>query len=230
VTVQPVPRLALTRFVAVGDSITYGVLRPNCPGGFLDTPAGLPAHLADLGLLLAAADVPNSYPTKLQDRLAQRYTDQTPVVVNEGVPGETTAAAIARLPGVLTVHQAEVLLLQEGANNVNSNDPASIPPLIRDLRTMIRTARDRGVRVFLGTLLPQRTGACRAYAPTLIEPANTQIRSLAAAEGATLVDLYQPFIGQLDALLGADGLHPNEAGYEQMAQTFLDVVQHELEK
>jgi lysophospholipase L1-like esterase len=58
---------------------------------------------------------------------------------------------------------------------------------------------------------------------------NDQIRALAASEGATLVDLYEAFLGRLDVLLGEDGLHPNVAGYEAMAQTFFTGIRDALE-
>ena len=60
-------------------------------------------------------------------------------------------------------------------------------------------------------------------------PINDLIRGMAAAEGAVLVDLYQAFDGQIDTLIGADGLHPNEAGYQQMAETFFTAVRARLE-
>jgi lysophospholipase L1-like esterase len=79
-------------------------------------------------------------------------------------------------------------------------------------------------------LLPQRVNACRAYAPSLIAPTNDLIRSLALTEGATLVDLYQAFTGMENTLLGIDGLHPTEAGYDKMAQTFFDAIRPKLEE
>jgi hypothetical protein len=78
--------------------------------------------------------------------------------------------------------------------------------------------------------LPQRTGACRAYAPSLIAPTNDLIRTVAVDEGATLVDLYRMFIGMESTLLGIDGLHPSESGHEKMAQTFFDAIRQKLEK
>ena len=46
------------------------------------------------------------------------------------------------------------------------------------------------------------------------------------AEGAILVDLYQAFEGQTDTLLGPDGLHPNDAGYQLISQTFFEAIAH----
>jgi lysophospholipase L1-like esterase len=226
-TVRPPPLLSATRFVAFGDSITYGVL-PSCPGT-----NSVFSLQDDLRLVIASVDVAVSYPTKLQNLLRTRYPTQSPVVLNEGLPGEGvsgTPGGVTRLPGVLSQDAPEILLLQEGVNDINFNNPALIPAVVSGLQTMIRQAKSLGVRqVLLGTLLPQREGACRGYAPGLIVPANDQIRAMALAEGAVLVDLYQSFLGMTDVLLGPDGLHPSEAGYEKMAQTFYDVIRQRLE-
>jgi hypothetical protein len=44
-----------------------------------------------------------------------------------------------------------------------------------------------------------------------------------------LVDLYPVFEGNLDTLLGPDGLHPTEAGYQKMAETFFATIRERLE-
>jgi len=97
------------------------------------------------------------------------------------------------------------------------------------LRSMIRTARSSGVVVLIGTLLPERPGGFRAFAPASIVPANNQIRPMALAEGAIVVELYQAFEGRTETHLGADGLHPNDAGYTLMAETFFEAVRARFE-
>jgi lysophospholipase L1-like esterase len=183
----------------------------------------------DIQRLRASVNVPTSYPAVLQTLLTSRYTAQTPVVFNEGLGGEgvTGASTLPRLTSVLGADTPQVLLLQEGINDVNFLVPTS--QVIASLRELIRTARSRGIRVFLGTLLPERAGSCRARQPAAIPGVNDQIRALAASEGATLVDLYAAFLGRLDVLLGEDGLHPNVAGYEAMAQTFFNSIRDTLE-
>ena len=123
----------------------------------------------------------------------------------------------------------EVLLLLEGVNDLNGGTDATLAMVVSGLQSMVRMARGRGVVVFLGTLLPQRPGGFRAFAPDAIVPANDLIRDMARAEGAELVDLYQAFDGQVDTLIGGDGLHPNEAGYQQMAETFFAAIRARLE-
>jgi len=210
VTVEPPPRIRATRFVAFGDSMSDGVL------GFAPLEVGDPGP-------------PVGYAFKLRTLLAARYTAQDFSVTDEGVGGENIARGLARLPGVLSRDAPEALLLLEGVNNLNGGRDAAIPDVVNGLRSMVRLARDRGIVVFLATLLPQRPGGFRAFAPASIAPANDLIRGVALAEGAVLVDLYQVFDGQTDSLLGPDGLHPNDAGYHKMAETFFTAIRDRLE-
>ena len=87
VTVAPPPHLEKDRTLAFGDSITFGS-SAICPGGSPTsarwTPAALLTPWAD-GLVPPAT----SYPSVLQASLRARYTAQSPVVVNAGLPGES---------------------------------------------------------------------------------------------------------------------------------------------
>lgn len=220
-----VPRLSATKFMAFGDSITEGAtstcVRTSTSMTFVETMLVLPK----------AANDPWTYPNVLQGLLRNRYTEQTPIVTNRGLGGESVASGATRLPGALSADAPEVLLLQEGANDVNQNvSPAAIGA---SLTTMVREARTRGVQVLLGTLLPQRPlgvgGSCRGFGADNVPAANTQIRGVAAAEGATLVDLYQVFSSDTGTLIGPDGLHPSEAGYAKIADVFFDAIKQRFE-
>jgi lysophospholipase L1-like esterase len=211
----PAPRISATRFVAFGDSITEGKLGPTV---FTPDPR-----------------FPNSYAGFLYNSLSQRYTGQTIDMYDEGFGGECTQGVgcpsygVSRLPGVLNVDVPQVLLLQEGANDLMQGGATSIPSLIAGLTTMIREARGRGIIVFLGTLLPQRKGGSHAGDPAVIPLANAQIRTLAASEGVILVDLYDAFGGSPDPLIDIDGLHATPAGYQKIAETFFNVIRSRLE-
>ncbi len=193
VTVEVVPVLSVTHFVAFGDSITEGILASGD---------------------LAA----NPYPAELKRQLTSRYSTQEFVVQNRGVGGERTTDGVRRFPGVLGADNPEVVLLFEGVNDLAQGDQSQISVVIGNLRTMIQQAQGRGIRVFLGTLLPEIPGGSR-----------TEIRMLAATQGATLVDLYQAFAGMERALIGVDGLHPNEMGYQKIGETFFNAVRTRLE-
>jgi lysophospholipase L1-like esterase len=231
VTVTRTPRLSATRFVAFGDSITEG-LPHACPGSLEE---GLDLFLAPPRALRPPPASAIAYPARLQVALSSRYTAQAFTVINEGSGGEDVATGARDLPRVLNQDAPEALLLQEGTNDLNfiffGGSPATqIGIIVNGLRTMIREGRGRGLPVFVGTLTPQRERACRGYAPAYVPAANDQIRALAASEGASLVDLYQAFGGVAGDLIGPDGLHPNEAGYQRIADAFFAAIRERLEK
>ncbi len=212
VTVTPPPQIGATRFLAFGDSITWGT-RSSCTGE--NTQVAAP------------------YPAALRALLTDRYTLQSFTVTNDGLPGEraTDPSALARLGLSLEGRKPEVLLLQEGINDLQKAfNPVTQDQIIDALRLMVKEGRKRGAKlVFIGTLLPERPGSCRAFAPAEIAPLNEKIRSMAAAEGAVLVDLYAAFDGQIETLLGPDGLHPSDAGYAKIAGVFFDSIRQQLE-
>src|SRR5262249_30311193 len=123
----------------------------------------------------------------------------------------------------------QVLLLQEGVNDLTGGDPGAISPMVGALRAMVADARGRGIPVFLGTLLPERPGGLRTGARLLIQPSNHQIRALAASSGAILVDLCAAFGGSPDPWIADDGLHPNDAGYRRIAEPYQDAISSRLE-
>jgi lysophospholipase L1-like esterase len=241
VSVTRPPQLAATNFLAFGDSITSGKIAVDCPSGGGATACraqtlgeGPGTWISDLLRFSPrfGEESPAAYPRALQSMLANRYAVQAFVVVNEGNSGEVVADGRTRLTQSLNAGTPQVLLLQEGANDMTAARPP-IEAIVNDFRAMVRDARGRGVQVFLGTLLPQREGACRAYdycdGVNDVVATNARLRTMAAVEGAVLVDLYQGFEGQTATLLGIDGLHPNEGGYQKMAEMFFEAIKQRLE-
>jgi lysophospholipase L1-like esterase len=230
------PQLKATRFVAFGDSITEGFVQ-KCPGE-AENPGGAPEPPgAGRGLLmdpLRSQPSPTAYTVRLQALLSERYQGQSITVVNEGSGGEEIEAGARDLPRVLTEHAPEVLLLQEGINTLNTRHEEGVAIVVESLRGMVREARKRGIVVFLGTLLPQRPGSCRAYdaeeSSDDIVPTNVELRRLAGLEGAELVDLYEVFVGRTATLIGQDGLHPSAAGYAAIADAFFAAIREHLEQ
>jgi lysophospholipase L1-like esterase len=245
VTVTRAPQLQASRFMAFGDSITAGVIPEVCTGGAppirrpnCTTPPPVPTlteRLFDAQLLMSHVnETPFAYPLRLQALLTAQYPAQLVVMNNEGLGGRRAVDDLDRLRQALTTHMPQVLLLQEGINDLHGAQGQAIGPLVDALRSMIRDAKGRGIRVMLGTLLPEDACGCRGFdfadGVDDIAPANAQIRTLAAQESATLVDLYPVFVGQTETLLTFDGLHPNPAGYEKMAEKFFEVIRATLEQ
>jgi lysophospholipase L1-like esterase len=211
----PPPRLSLTNFVAFGDSMTAGEIVSE---------GSIP------GLRILLVDVLKSYPADLRAGLAARYTAQANdiVVSNLGVSGETAVVGAGRLPRVLGTGTAQAVLLMEGANDFPDTSHA-LPPM----RTMVQTARSRGLRVFLATLPPQNPNATcfpnHGANWAFVVPYNDGLRSIAASENAVLVDLYSAFNGDTTTLIDCDGLHPTALGYQRIADTFLASIRQTLE-
>jgi lysophospholipase L1-like esterase len=211
VVVRPPPRLIGTRFLAFGDSITWGVDSPPIP-------ASAPSF---------------AYPEQLQLRLAARYRLQTPQVVNAGVPGEQAQdGGIRRFRGVLLQHRPDIVILMEGTNDLLSLE-VGIERGIEALRDMIREAKGQNVRVLLSTIIPQRMNGFRVpnrnpYA-VLAPVFNDRIRALATAENVPLVDMFQVFAADM-SLLGIDDVHPTVRGFQVMADTFFEAVRTHFEE
>jgi lysophospholipase L1-like esterase len=91
---------------------------------------------------------------------------------------------------------------------------------------MARSAQVRDVRVLLATLflISDRRERDRPGTQDAIKDLNDQIRGLARSlDLGRVVDLERAFGGD-ESLLGSDGLHPNAAGYEGIAETFRDAI------
>lgn len=203
VTVALPPRLSATTFMAFGNSITEGKT--------------------------AFGAISNSYPVQLARMLTSRYGAQTITVLNRGFGGEHTTQGADRLPDDLSAFRPDVLLLEEGVNDLAGGETAQILPMIDALRDMIRTAKAQRVQVFLATLLPVRANSTKTSAHLVIVEANTRIRQLALSENVRLVDLYVGFAGSPDPYIDVDGLHPTEAGYGRIAELFFEAIRAELE-
>jgi len=203
---EPLPTLSRTRFLAFGDSITAGTISPALTR-------------------IMSAGLPESYPYKLQSVLRSRYTAQDINISNEGLAAERAEDGVRRLPGLLRTLSPEVVILLEGVNDLVST--SAVPRAVGFVNTMARDARFSGATVFLCTLPPQRPGGFRALNPTLVSSFNAGLRDIARGEGAVLVD----FNTQVDLnLIGVDGLHPTETGYERMAQILFGLIRTQFER
>ena len=54
--------------------------------------------------------------------------------------------------------------------------------------------------------------------PGRIASMNSRLAALASAEGVPFVDMVAAFGSAFQPLLSPDGLHPNDAGYQRMAE------------
>jgi lysophospholipase L1-like esterase len=173
-----------------------------------------------------------SYPTQLLTQLRARYTAQLSQlqVTNAGSPGEWAEDGAVRLPGVLAGSRPEVVLLLEGSNDIGALGTPGIQRAARAIDTMAREVRNRGARLFLATVPPTRPTGTNTIPLSSIQSLNAMIRTTARGENAVLVDVYQSLAADVNRYIGVDGLHPTEAGYQRIAETFFAAIRADLER
>ncbi len=221
VTVSKLAQLSKTRYLAFGDSITAGEIT---------FPIASSSHGA--GTITKQVVVPSAaYPTILLKTLQGRYAPQADamIVANYGLGGEKAVNARDRFFAALNVVRPEVVLLWHGHNDIPGGNDGAASAAASEMRIMASEARLRGMRVFLATMAPPRPGGNRAIGQIYIDDFNNRIRALAASEGAVLVDIYGALLPEVTRYMGVDGLHPNEAGYAKIADTFFQAIQSNFE-
>jgi lysophospholipase L1-like esterase len=207
INVNAVPRLTRTRFMTFGDSLTEGKISLT-RALLVDSPA-------------------HSYPAKLLRLLKERYTGQEITVINEGFGGERADESFSRFRDALSQHRPEAVLLMHGVNDLNGTHDGRVQLAADAMEELVKEARNRGSAPFVATLPPLGPGG-KAACPECVEPYNSLVRRMAAAKGATLVDVHAAWGGR-PGLMGADGIHPSEAGYEVIATAFFDAIKRTLE-
>jgi lysophospholipase L1-like esterase len=200
------PVLTTDNVLSFGDSITQGVI---C------TPPGLPP---------VCFVTQQPYPTRLRALLARRYPAQAVAVENAGSGGECASTSACngqsgrgRLPTRLRPEQDLVVLL-EGVNDVNTG--VSIGAIYDALRAMVLTARGQGKHVIICTLTPATSDRVD---PARRAALNNAINQLAVELVLPRVDMSAAFGSNWQQYL-SDGLHPNDAGYQRMAEAIRDKI------
>lgn len=127
-------------------------------------------------------------------------------VVNAGVPGETSAQGLRRLPELLDIEQPDLLILCLGGNDMLRKQ--SRESIRGSLIAMIQMVRRKGIPlVLLG--VPEPAIFSLHSAPVFAELAaefNLPI------ENQIIADVLS------DSARKADQIHPNAQGYRDMAQ------------
>lgn len=181
--------------VAVGDSITFGVL--------------------DQGVEICSEATRGlgGFCPKLQ-----ALTGKT--VIDEGVCGAQSEDGVDRIAGVLTRWHPGVVLVDYGINDLFF--PAN--SVIANLRAIVIAARANHTVPILGTLIPA-TGDYEWLNPSILAVNSAILRlcaeqRLECADHYSAFVNYPGFAQYPRTLLSEDGLHPNTAGYSLMARTW----------
>jgi acyl-CoA thioesterase I len=139
-----------------------------------------------------------SYPAVLETLIGRK-------VWSAGVPGEVSAAGLARLPSALDEYSPSLLILCHGGNDFLRK--LGDEQVAANLRAMVRLAKDRGIDVVL-IAVPK---------PGLFPSPPDLYAKVAKEFGLPLEDAALKTILR-DSELKSDLAHPNARGYAQLAQ------------
>ncbi len=169
-----------------------------------------------------------SYPTRLQARLAAHFGDA--FVNNRGGDGTNTFEAIERFRRNVPANEPAYTLILYGTNDWHDPVCQQNTPqchTVPNLRSIVRSVKAEGSLPFLATIIPVNPALNGQGRNDWIDGINTQLKVMAPAEGAFLVDLNQAFKNQPNlAALFDDHVHPNAAGYEVIAHGFFEAIAH----
>jgi acyl-CoA thioesterase I len=216
----PPPTLGVTKILAFGDSMTEGVDSPSLP---------TPTLALTLALTPGRAQ---SYPFKLKALIEARYTAQTIEVLNAGLAGRQARDDRARFTDAMSEARPDLILLLEGANDLGAplregeGINARVTEVVGALEDLVRDAGFRSIPVMIGTLPPQRPGGPKAAGVAFLPRFNAAVIEMAGKKGAQVIDIAQLPV----SMIGADGLHPSEAGYQRIAEIWLDAIKARFEQ
>lgn len=139
----------------------------------------------------------NNYPARLAAATGLE-------VINEGRAGEVSAAGLARLPGVLDRYQPELVVLIHGGNDMLRKLPSG---KTRDnIAAMVDLARSRGADVVM----------LGVPGPALLLSSAELYAEIAAERQVPIdLDVLPEVLGERS--LKSDTIHPNDAGYQRIA-------------
>jgi len=146
----------------------------------------------------------NAYPAKLS-QLSER------TVINAGIPGETSAEGLQRLPALLIKHQPELIIICHGANDILRK--LDLEKTRINLQRMINTSREHGTQVILV--------AVPAF--SLFLSPHEMYLQLAEKNNIPIE------ANSLSSILGnnqlkSDQIHPNKQGYKQFAEAIYNTI------
>lgn len=155
-----------------------------------------------------------------------------PQLVNRGISGQGTVQLLLRIQEDVIALEPDAMVLTAGANDIRafvgdaaSAGEAALIRIVRNVASLTDIARANGLTVALGSVTPvcDKPGApqTKHRDPAAIVALNARLRALAENRGFLFLDYHAALVGSdglMEQAFTEDGLHPNLAGYERMAE------------
>lgn len=192
--------------------------------------AGAPVNIVAIGssstVGIGASGPNEAYPYQLQIALRAHFPDLDVNVVNRGKSGEDAPEELARLATDVVALHPDLAIWQVGTNAVLRRDDLTADGEM--LRTGVATLKNAGIDVVLMDL---------QYAPRVLDRASyrTMERLIADSADDAHVGLFRRFAlmrywqathpPEAPAMIGADGLHMTDAGYDCLASDLASALE-----
>jgi lysophospholipase L1-like esterase len=167
------------------------------------------------------------YPADLQTRLATHFGGA--FVNNRGADSTNSFEGVERVRRNLNSRPAYTLILY-GTNDWNAPECQDNPSChtVNNLRTIVQTTKVYRSLPFIATIPPTNPALTPEGRIKWVADVNNLIRPMALEQGAFLVDVEKAFLAQGGDLsrFFSDHVHPNDAGYQLIAQTFFEAIAH----
>lgn len=185
------------KYIGFGDSITYGIINSSAAPG-------------------------KGYVPRLEN-LIKNNINSSSTVLNRGKGGEYTSGGLSRINSVINSDQARTIFLMEGTNDIK-NTSVSIDTAAYNLEQMAGICLNFNMKVFLSTIIPRQQWA--GIIQDRIYALNGRITSIASSPNIHFVDIFNAFYNYPGGwtTLYSDITHPNETGYQIMAQTWYNAL------
>lgn len=144
------------------------------------------------------------YPTQLSGLIGEP-------VINTGFPGDTTGAALKRLDKDVLSRSPRIVLITLGGNDLKNG--VSRDEAFANLKTVVERIQEKGALVVVGGVSVPLFG--RGF--------DEEYKNLCGQTGALLIpNLYEGILGREDLM--SDPIHPNDKGYQIIAERFYGVI------
>lgn len=160
--------------------------------------------------------IENAFPALIQAKLEKEGLSYQ--VVNAGLSGETTAGGLQRIDWVLRT-KPSIFVLELGGNDGLRG--LSLDQTRANLKGMIQKIREASPATTIllaGMQIPPNLG--QSYTSEFKD----LYQEIAEAENVQLIPFLLEGVGGEPELNLSDGIHPNEAGHEIVAETLWNVL------
>lgn len=138
--------------------------------------------------------------------------------INAGVPGDTAADGLARLPDLLSEHQPKLLIVALGGNDLLRQVPQD--QTVSDLKAILSMAKAQNIQTIL-VAVPE-ISALKAVMGSLAD--HPMYEAIAKETSTPLItDVFSEVLS--DRNLKADQVHPNAAGYLKVEQKMHEALE-----